>query len=178
MYGIYEFLRAKGHNVIYCYGRDNDPSNDKNLVKIANNLEVYSHVALSRLTGLQGYYSYIATKKLIRIIDNIRPDVVIIGNLHGYYVNYKMLLSELKEREILTYYYMLTNMLSWEMHFNSCDKYLQNAETVRKSRVSQKSVFDTSNKIFKDKINLYTGFKSFDLLVFHILPARRSIQPS
>ena len=90
MYGIYEFLRAKGHNVIYCYGRDNDPSNDKNLVKIANNLEVYSHVALSRLTGLQGYYSYIATKKLIGIIDNIRPVVVIIGNLHGYYVNYKI----------------------------------------------------------------------------------------
>ncbi|MDD3187681.1 MAG: glycosyltransferase [Bacilli bacterium] len=80
----------------YCfYGRGN-PNKDVNCIKIGNKLSVYYHVFLTRLFNLHGHGSYFATKKMIKQIKNIDPDVIHLHNIHGYYLNFKVLFKYLK----------------------------------------------------------------------------------
>lgn len=60
------------------------------------------HALLSRITGLQGYYSSNATRGLLRYIGSYKPDVVMLGNLHANYIHLPMLLSFLAEQNIPT----------------------------------------------------------------------------
>ena len=44
------------------------------------------HALLSRIFGLQGYFSKISTKKLIRYIETEQPEIVCIENVHFNYL--------------------------------------------------------------------------------------------
>lgn len=77
------------------YGRGKAP-NDINSLRMSNKLDLYHHVIMTRLTDKHGLYSYRATKKLIRDISEYTPDIIHLHNIHGYYVNYDMLFTFLK----------------------------------------------------------------------------------
>lgn len=70
--------------------------------KIGSTIENKIHALLSRINGKSGYFSYFSTKHLIRIIDEYKPDVINLHNLHSNYVNLPMLLGALAERDIAT----------------------------------------------------------------------------
>ncbi|MEG0509628.1 MAG: hypothetical protein RR579_09930, partial [Eubacterium sp.] len=62
---------------------------EEELVKIDTNFEEKIHAGLTRLTGLQGYFSNHATNKLIDLIEDFKPNVIYLLNIHGYYLNEK-----------------------------------------------------------------------------------------
>ena len=83
------------------YGREYLPSNSID-IKIGNKLEQMAHVLESRVfdnTGL-GYGSLLATNALIRHIKRIKPDVIHLHVLSGYYVNIRRLMKFLCTLEI------------------------------------------------------------------------------
>ena len=88
-YDSYVFCtnRKESENGIYCMG-----------TKLSRNI----HGFFSRLTGLQGYYSAHATRKMLKKLDDIKPDVVHLGNLHGNYIHVNMLLDYLVKNQIPT----------------------------------------------------------------------------
>lgn len=47
--------------------------------------------ALTYLDGRAGFHSAIPTRRLLRFLDEVKPDVVHLHNLHGYHVNVEML---------------------------------------------------------------------------------------
>ena len=55
------------------------------------------HIILAKLTGRHGCYSHFATYKLIRKIKQVKPDVIHLHNLHGWYLNWEMLFEYLKK---------------------------------------------------------------------------------
>jgi len=61
--------------------------------------EKYLHAAITRTTGLHGYGSYFSTKKLIRLINKKKPDIVHLHNVHGYYLNLRFI-EFIKQTEI------------------------------------------------------------------------------
>lgn len=69
---------------------------------IGNKLDRKLHALGSRIFGRQGYFSHFSTKQMILKIEEIRPDIVILRNLHGNYVNLPMLLSFLGSNDIAT----------------------------------------------------------------------------
>ena len=87
-------ISSQGKSICY-YGRTGIDGNGG--VKIASSLSVYSHAILSRIFGKHGLYSKGATKKLIKYLKEYNPDVIHLHNLHGYYVNYKLLFEYLKK---------------------------------------------------------------------------------
>ena len=89
-------LHSQGDTAKICYGVGH-PRNvpDGDAVKIATAADYYIHNALSRLTDHAGLYSRNPTQRLIREIETFGPDIVHIHNLHGYYVNYEVLMSYL-----------------------------------------------------------------------------------
>ena len=81
-----EAIGAEGHRSVTAFsvGAVEDPEKDY-LIGSPSGQKL--HALLSRLTGLQGYYSSCATRGLLRFIKNYRPDVVVLRNLHANYIH-------------------------------------------------------------------------------------------
>lgn len=89
-------LLEKGHETLIIYGRKNSKT-PSNTYSIVNKLSTIWHVAMTRFFGRHGLHSKNPTRKLIKKLNEFKPDVVHLHNLHGYYLNYEMLFAELKK---------------------------------------------------------------------------------
>ena len=69
---------------------------------IGNALDHKLHAALSRIHGKQAYYSHIPTRNLLKWIDEIKPDIIHLHNLHSNYIHLNMLLDYLAKNDIKT----------------------------------------------------------------------------
>lgn len=58
---------------------------------VATRLGYLSHGAMVRLDDRMGFHSKNDTRRLLRLLDEIDPDVVHLHNVHGYWVNVEML---------------------------------------------------------------------------------------
>jgi len=81
-----ELNRLDGWESLFAYGRG-AKAREPGTIRFALQPEVYLHVALTRLTGLQGYGTWLSTKRLIRLIREWKPDVIHFHNIHDYYLN-------------------------------------------------------------------------------------------
>lgn len=81
------------------YGRQCNPGKSQ-LIKIGSQVDVYRHVLLTKLFDRHGLASKHATRKFISIVTNLKPDLVHLHNIHGYYLNYPVLFDFLKACKI------------------------------------------------------------------------------
>lgn len=94
----HEELLAKGEDSYAFWGRGRSPQGDHEM-KIATNAEVNVDVLRTRMDGRAGFHSRIATRRLLGRLDEIKPDVVHLHNLHGYYLNVQALFDWLAKSE-------------------------------------------------------------------------------
>lgn len=66
------------------------------VIKISNKLSIFLHVARTRILGNHLFGSRRSTKNFIKIIDDIKPDIIHLHNLHGYYLNFPLFFNYLK----------------------------------------------------------------------------------
>ncbi|KAA6340159.1 N-acetyl-alpha-D-glucosaminyl L-malate synthase [termite gut metagenome] len=85
---------ANGWESYIVYAR-NDRNSLSKKIKIGDNWECYWHVLVTRLFDRHGLASRKATKKLIKQIHLIKPDIIHLHNIHGYYVNFDLLFKYL-----------------------------------------------------------------------------------
>lgn len=78
------------------YGRWLTPSKSQ-LYRIGSMTDEYIHGAMSYLFDCHGLCSKRATKKLLRFIRQLNPDIIHLHNIHGYYLHYPLLFSFLRE---------------------------------------------------------------------------------
>lgn len=91
--------QAHGWKSYIAFGRMANPSKNE-LVKIGNAFDVYEHYTEARLLDNEGLASRRATKRLLRRMDEIKPDIVHFHNIHDHYLNYPMLFRYLAEKKI------------------------------------------------------------------------------
>lgn len=91
-------LLAKGEKSYVFWGRGREADNS-NEMKFASDSEVKLDVFQTRIDGKAGFHNKNATKRLLVRLDEIKPDVVHLHNLHGYYVNVEMLFDWLANHE-------------------------------------------------------------------------------
>lgn len=70
--------------------------------RIGSKFDTKLHGLLSRLTGKQAHFSRYATKKLIKYMRQLQPDVVHLGNLHANFIHFPMLMKYLAQEDIPT----------------------------------------------------------------------------
>lgn len=58
------------------------------------------NILRTRLFGHHGFYNEAETRKLIRWMDEINPDIIHLHNIHNHYVNVKMLFDYVKQKNI------------------------------------------------------------------------------
>jgi hypothetical protein len=66
-------------------------------MKVGSKLDFAIHGLITRLFDRHAFGSRRATKQLIEKIKNIKPDVIGLHNLHGYYLNIEVLFEYLKD---------------------------------------------------------------------------------
>jgi len=84
---LHEAARSMpGSESLFAFGRGPRPL-DSAALRFAFPLEVGLHALLTRLTGIQGYGTWMSTRRLLRVIGEWKPDVIHFHNIHGYYLD-------------------------------------------------------------------------------------------
>lgn len=156
---IERFLEDKGIRCFTAYGVGGKDKGS-NAYRIDTKPEYYVHNILSRLTGLEGYFSYFATKRLLRYIKRVGPDVIHIHNLHGHYLNLPILFRFLKETQIpivqnLHDCWIFTGKCTHPVKLG-CEKWKCACEVCpAKKKYPESWLFDFSKKMYADKVKFF-----------------------
>lgn len=97
---IGDLVLKEGGKSYMAYGRGNPTSSSK-LIRIGSDFDMRCHGVSSRLFDNHGLCSVKTTKEFISKIPSIKPDIIHLHNIHGYYLNYEILFDFLKNGEDL-----------------------------------------------------------------------------
>lgn len=164
---IQEEAINQGWEAYSFFGRGN-PAND-NCFKTNNKLDILFHVLITRLFDKHGHGSKRATKKLVKQIEEINPDVIQLHNIHGYYIHLKTLFDYLKR---------CNKKIVWTLHdcwpftghcsyftYPKCEKWKKECRKCIRKKDYPKSMFvDSSTKAFDLKRQLFTGIKNLTIV--------------
>lgn len=163
MMDIHQELLKQGIDSYVVWGRGRKAQN-KNEIYMNDKVGVYFHALYARITGKVGFASKRATKKLLKKLDDIKPDIIHLHNIHGYYINIEMLFNYIKENNIKVVwtlhdcwaftghcpYFTIVKCNKWKSICNNCpaiDRY-------------PKSFKDNSKWNYQMKKELFTGIKN------------------
>ena len=60
-------------------------------IQVSSKFDNYLHALCGEFFGRHGLGSYFSTKKFIKKVEEIKPDIIHLHNIHGYYLNYRVL---------------------------------------------------------------------------------------
>lgn len=69
-------------------------------IRVGSKWDTYIHYAAHRLFDREGLISERASRKLIKQIDEIKPDVIHLHNIHDHYLNYPLLFEYLAKADV------------------------------------------------------------------------------
>lgn len=162
-------LEAQGNEVKIAYGRENVPEKFKKYaVKIGNTIDVKIHGVLSRLFDMHGYGSKYATIKFIEWVEEYNPDIIHLHNIHGYYINLKILFDYLKKsnKPVIWSLYDCWSFTGHCAHFdfNQCDKWKNGCYDCKYIMEYPKSYLDGSKRNFRLKKNLFSSVDNLTII--------------
>ena len=98
-YDLYTQCKDDGHEAVVCYGRG-AKLKEPDVYKFGLDWETNVHALLTRLTGVNGCWSFFSTRRLLRFMDQFKPDVVHLHEPHAYFVNLQQLYDYFAKRNI------------------------------------------------------------------------------
>ena len=164
---IHEALREKGHESYIAYGRK--PLGCDGAIRIGEDLDVYFHVFLTRVFDLHGFGSKKATKKFLKIVEEINPDIIHLHNIHGYYLNIEVLFDFLKsfDKPVVWTLHDCWAFTGHCSHFTyaKCERWKTGCYSCPEKKSYPRSViFDNSKSNYARKKKAFTGAKNMTLV--------------
>jgi glycosyltransferase involved in cell wall biosynthesis len=158
----------KGWRSIIAYGRVANLSKNE-LVRIGSDFDIKEHVFETRFFDNHGLASRNATRKFINQIEEIKPDIIHLHVIHGYYLNYKILFDYLSSTNIPVVW---TFHDTWAYtghcgHYGliRCEKWkTQCDDCLLKWRDYPRSIIDRSRKNFNLKKRLFTSVSNLHIV--------------
>lgn len=166
--GIGEVVMDLGWDSYIAYGRNKQLSSSK-LIKIGTNWDIIGHITKTRLFDKHGFGSRNATKKLVARIDQIKPDIIHLHNIHGYYLNIEILFRYLHEKDIPVVwtlhdcwpftghctYFDFVGCEKWKVECNNCPQ---------KYEYPASFLFDRSKKNYNIKKELFSSLSRLTIV--------------
>lgn len=161
------YLTNEGFETLNCFGRNK--INEKDCFYFGNKLSIWTHGIFTRLFDRHGRCSNFATKKLIKKLDSYKPDLVILNNLHGYYLSYPILFDYLKKSNIpvIMIFHDCWNFTGHCAHFlyNGCDKWKDGCKKCpHLNSYPKSSLFSQSEKNFKIKKDSFLSINQMTIV--------------
>lgn len=152
---------ANGWKSYIAFGRNEQASQSK-LIKIGTDFDLKVHWLKTRIFDRHGFGSKTATINFIERIKELKPDIIHLHNIHGYYLNI----------EILFNYLAIANIpVVWTLHdcwpytghcsyfdFVSCEKWKVECNCCpQKKEYPTSWLLDNSKQNFHDKQKLFNS---------------------
>ena len=159
---------ARGWESYVAFGRHERPSKSK-LFKIGSDLDIKFHVLRTRLFDSHGLGSSKSTAQLVENIKIIKPDIIHLNNLHGYYLNIQVLfdfLAKVNIPIIWTLYdcWPFTGHCTY-FDFVGCDKWKSECFNCPQLNQYPASYFlDRSKQNYQLKKNLFTSVDNLTII--------------
>lgn len=99
MLNIHNELLRLGEESYVAWGRGREAENC-NEYYMNDSIGVRAHGVYTRITDKHGFGSKKSTRKFLEWIDSIKPDIIHMHCIHGYYINIEMLFDYIKENKI------------------------------------------------------------------------------
>lgn len=160
VFGINDLVVNKGWDSYIAYGRNSIERDNAKIIPIGDKWNVYWHGIESRLFDNHGLSSRIATKCFLKVVDELKPDIVHLHNIHGYFVNYRLLFEYLSDNNIPTVWTLhdCWGFTGHCAHFVSakCDKWKTECRNCPlKNHYPKSMLFDNCTKNFRLKKHLF-----------------------
>jgi len=160
---------AKGNQCIIAYGRKKINCDDIPTIKIGRRVDYLLHGLLSRITDRHGFYSIFATMSFLNKVKRYDPDIICIHNIHGYYINIKLLFKYIKK---------YNKKVRWTLHdcwsftghcayfdYVNCNKWKTICDLCpQKNKYPKSLFFDSSKKNYIVKRALFTGIHKMEII--------------
>ncbi|MGB4298179.1 MAG: glycosyltransferase [Candidatus Saccharicenans sp.] len=162
-----EILRTGGQSYI-AYGRYSLPSRSLS-IRIGSDLSVICHVLLTRILDKHGLGSVRATKQFLQLVLKIKPDIIHLHEVHGYYLNYELLFRFLKRYKFPIVW---TQHCCWaftghcaSFDYNDCTKWKSLCHDCQLKREYPASYFiDNSKQNYLKKKALFTSVENMQIV--------------
>lgn len=139
------------------------------LIHIGTKADQYFHAFMTRIFDCCGFMSRWSTRKLIEQIKEIKPDVIHLHNIHGYYLSIPILFNYLKHSGIPVVWtlhdcwaftghcvhYTCVNCFKWKAGCYDCP---------RKTSYPSSFVFDRSKQNYKAKKKVYANMPNLTVV--------------
>lgn len=165
---ISDVVKSHGWDSYVAFRADVPSKNTANLIPIGNKWSKYFHYIKSLLFDKHGQGSTNATLNLINKIKEINPDIIHLHNIHGYYIDIRVLFKYLRKANlpvVITVHdcWLFTGHCS---HFTkiSCDKWKTGCNNCRLISSYPKSIKDNSSYNYQLKLNLFSNIKDLHLV--------------
>lgn len=137
----------------------------KNAYKIGNPFFNKLHALLSRISGKQGYFSFLSTYRFLLYLNKHKVNVIHLHNLHSGYINFPMLLNYAAKHNITI---IVTLHDCWFYtggcsHYTSigCNKWLNSCGNCPlRYRETPAYLWDSSQQILNDRKKLFSKIKN------------------
>ena len=80
--------------------REKDIESKSETIKVGSRISPYFHYLESKIFDREGMSSRRATRKLVEHIQDIKPDIIQLHNIHDHWLNYKILFEYLNRTDI------------------------------------------------------------------------------
>lgn len=153
----------------YIASKNNDYQSSSTLIRIGKDIDRMIHSRFSTHFDKQGLGSGFATKSFIKKIQSINPDIIHLHNLHGNFINYKVLFGFLNNSSIPVVW---TFHDCWPftghcVHFEyvNCKKWIGGCSHCPQTHIYPKSyIIDNSKNNYELKKSLFTEHKNLTIV--------------
>lgn len=164
---IGQLVMKEGWRSVIAYGRKENTSQSE-LLPIGSYMGVLEHVFESRIWDNHGLASRLATREFIRQIEDLRPDIIHLHNIHGYYINYRLLFEYLNNKSIPVVW-TLHDCWSFTGHCShfitaKCDKWKTNCRECPLKGDYPRSFVDFSKRNYNLKKRLFVANNNLHLV--------------
>lgn len=164
-------LKSQGNDVKIAFGREKAPDNFPIATYNMGTKKINVRSGLSvRFFDNEGLNNRKETKEFLAMATNYNPDVLWLHNLHGYYINYKLLFDWIKSRPQMEVRWTLHDCWSFTGHcahftYVGCEKWKTGCENCPQKGIYPKSIlFSRAKKNYEDKKKAFTGVQNLTLI--------------
>lgn len=139
-------------------------------IRIGNSFSVRCHALLTRVFDRHGFGSYFATRRFLNWLESYSPNVIWLHNLHGYYINIKLLFNWLKQHPKINVKWTLHDCWAFTGHCShfmavGCEKWKECCKSCPEKHSYPKSLFvDSSKKNYLQKKKIFTSLPNIDIV--------------
>lgn len=165
---IGEMAQSVGWDVAIVHGcRHYFPSKLKTLAKTTR-LEEYRHAINGILFDAHGLGSKSHTKLVIQLLEEYKPDLIHLHNIHGYYIHYPILFNYLKSAKIpvVWTFHDFWPITGHCVHFDyvGCKKWKEGCHHCSFHKNYPFSIVDKSSRNYQLKRQTFTGLDNLTVV--------------